>query len=299
MPGLVTPGPKTPAPHRSLTVTRPPEQVRDPRPFPTHEPPEPAPTVGRNRPWDRPECRLGWRMRLLLKDSCPRPLPPRGRLRGPPARGAGPAPGAPHPTLFTCPQSFPRSEKRASRHHGRTESCHQERDPRAVLACVFSRPSPPPDGASPQQSPAQCCSDSLPGPSAGWGWAEMLPPPNTQGSSWLHAGCWASQCPTEKERDLHPERVQSKRCWRRLGSASVVRGAWSRPWSLLRQVPAREPGGFLPAVLVRPLSPRLRPSDCCSSTETPAVTGPGGSQGSRAVLSHESLWDGSSWLGLQ
>ena len=140
----------------------------------------------------------------------------------------------------------------SSRHHGRTESCHQERDPRAVLACVFSRPSPPPDGASPQQSPAQCCSDSLPGPSAGWGWAEMLPPPNTQGSSWLHAGCWASQCPTEKERDLHPERVQSKRCWRRLWSASVVRGAWSRPWSLLRQVPAREPGGFLPAVLVRP-----------------------------------------------
>lgn len=161
-------------------------------------------------------------------------------------------------------------------HHSRTESWHQERDPHAVPACVCFRPSSPPDGAGPQQRPAQHRSDSLPRPSAGWGWAEMLPPPGTQGSSWLHAGCWASPCPTEKERNLHPERVQSKRCWRRLWSTSVARGDWSRPWSLPRKVPAcepgpreaREPGGFPRVILVRSLSPRLSPSENYSSTKT-------------------------------
>ena len=33
---------------------------------------------------------------------------------------------------------------------------------------------------------------------------------------------------------------------------------------------AREPGGFLPVILVRSLSPRLSPSESYSSTETPA-----------------------------
>lgn len=183
-----------------------------------------------------------------------------------PALSPSHAPRRTHHDITAEPKAVTRSETSA------------RLEPRAVLACLFTRPSSPPDGASPQQRRAQRRSNSLKGPSAGWGWAEMLPPPGTQESSWLHAGCWAPQCPTEKERNLHPERVQSKRCWRRLWSAGIVRGAWSRPWSLPRQVPAREPGshearepgGFLPVILVRSLSPRLSPSESYSSTETPA-----------------------------
>lgn len=164
------------------------------------------------------------------------------------------------------------------------------RPPRGAGLRVFS-PLIPSRWCRPAAETGPARSDSLPGPSAGWGWAEMLPPPGTQGSSWLHAGYRPPPCLTEKERNLHPDRVQSKRCWRRLWSASVARGTWSRPWSLPRQVPAcepgsheaREPGGFPRVILVRSLSPRLSPSENYSSTKTPAMTGPGGSQGSRAV----------------
>lgn len=135
MHGLVTPGPKTPAPQPHSHTT--PGAGAGPLPLPlTHEPPEPAPTVGRNWPRDRPECRLRWRTRLLLQDSGPRPAT-EGSPAWPTGRGTGPAPGAPRPTLFTCPQWFSCLEKKDITAEPKAGT-RSETPTRCRPACVFA-----------------------------------------------------------------------------------------------------------------------------------------------------------------
>ena len=125
----------------------------------------------------------------------PRPPPPRGRLRGPPAARTAPTLGAPRLTPSTCAQSFSRLERNDITAEPRA-AIRSETPRRPAWVCVCPS-SPPPGGAGLTAEPTQHCRDCR-GPARGVGLGWNAPPGR------LYLGCWPSQYQLKRRETCTP-----------------------------------------------------------------------------------------------